>query len=198
MPEDRWEKCPKCQAMIRGEGLKDEHELQSYFVTHIEKYLAANNRRLIGWDEILEGGLAPHATVMSWRGEEGGIAAAKEGHDVVMTPYGYTYFDYYQAEPDNEPLAIGGFLPLDTVYSYDPVPAELDEQQRHHILGVQGQVWTEYLSTPEKAEYMAYPRACAMAEIGWTPLDQKDFDEFTTTLAHHLKRLDFLNVNYRK
>ena len=197
-PKDRWEKCPKCQAMIRGEGLKDEHELQSYFVTHIEKYLAANKRRLIGWDEILEGGLAPHATVMSWRGEEGGIAAAKEGHDVVMTPYGYTYFDYYQAEPDNEPLAIGGFLPLDTVYSYDPVPAELDEQQRHHILGVQGQVWTEYLSTPEKAEYMAYPRACAMAEIGWTPLDQKDFDEFTTTLAHHLKRLDFLNVNYRK
>ena len=197
-PKDRWEKCPKCQAMIRGEGLKDEHELQSYFVTHIEKFLAANKRRLIGWDEILEGGLAPNATVMSWRGEEGGIAAAKEGHDVVMTPYGYTYFDYYQAEPDNEPLAIGGFLPLDTVYSYDPVPAELDEQQRHHILGVQGQVWTEYLSTPEKAEYMAYPRACAMAEIGWTPLDRKDFEKFTTTLAHHLKRLDFLNVNYRK
>ncbi len=197
-PKDRWEKCPKCQARIRHEGLKDEHELQSYFVTRIEKYLAANNRMLIGWDEILEGGLAPNATVMSWRGEEGGIAAAREGHDVVMTPYGYTYFDYYQAEPENEPLAIGGLLPLEKVYAYDPVPAELDEQQRHHILGVQGQVWTEYLSTPEKVEYMAYPRACAMAEIGWTPLDQKDFNEFSVTLGHHVKRLDYLNVNYRK
>ena len=197
-PKDRWEECPKCQDRIRTEGLHNEHELQSYFVTRMGKYLAANKRRLIGWDEILEGGLAPDATVMSWRGEEGGIAAAKEGHDVVMTPYGYTYFDYYQADPETEPLAIGGFLPIDTVYSYDPVPAELDEQQRHHILGVQGQVWTEYLSTPEKAEYMAYPRACAMAEIGWTPLNQKDFDEFSISLDHHLKRLDYLNVNYRK
>ena len=197
-PKDRWEKCPKCQERIRLEGLQDEHGLQSYFVKRIEKYLAANNRRLIGWDEILEGGLAPNATVMSWRGEEGGIAAAREGHDVVMTPYGYTYFDYYQADPENEPLAIGGFLPIDTVYSYDPVPAELDEQQRHHILGVQGQVWTEYLSTPEKVEYMAFPRSCAMAEIGWTALDQKNFNEFSKVLAHHLKRLDFLNVNYRE
>jgi hexosaminidase len=197
-PKDRWEKCPKCQARIQVEGLHDEHELQSYFITRMEKYLAANNRRLIGWDEILEGGLAPNATVMSWRGEEGGIAAAKSGHDVVMTPYGYTYFDYYQADPENEPLAIGGFLPLDTVYAYDPVPAALNEQQQAHILGVQGQVWTEYIPTPEKAEYMAFPRACAMAEIAWTPLDSKDFDEFSIALAHHLKRLDFLNVNYRK
>lgn len=197
-PKDRWEKCPRCQARIGQEGLQDEHELQSYFVKRMEKYLAANNRRLIGWDEILEGGLAPNATVMSWRGEEGGIAAAREGHDVVMTPYGYTYFDYYQADPENEPLAIGGFLPIDTVYSYDPVPLELNDQQRHHILGVQGQVWTEYLSTPEKVEYMAFPRACAMAEIGWTPLEQKNFNEFSKVLAHHLKRLDFLSVNYRK
>ena len=197
-PKDRWEKCPKCQDRIHSEGLKDEHELQSYFIKRMEKYLADNNRRLIGWDEILEGGLAPNATVMSWRGEEGGIAAAKSGHDVVMTPYGYTYFDYYQADPENEPLAIGGFLPLDTVYAYDPVPAELNEQERHHILGVQGQVWTEYIPTPEKAEYMAFPRACAMAEIGWTPLDRKNFNEFSKALAHHLERLDFLNVNYRK
>jgi len=197
-PKIRWEECSKCQARIKQEGLQDEHELQSYFVKRMEKYLAANNRRLIGWDEILEGGLAPNATVMSWRGEEGGIAAAREGHDVVMTPYDYTYFDYYQADPENEPLAIGGFLPIDTVYAYDPVPAELDEQQRHHILGVQGQVWTEYLSTPEKVEYMAFPRACAMAEIGWTPLDRKDFDEFTRILGYHLKRLDYLDVNYRK
>jgi len=197
-PKIRWEECSKCQARIKQEGLQDEHELQSYFVKRMEKYLAANNRRLIGWDEILEGGLAPNATVMSWRGEEGGIAAAREGHDVVMTPYDYTYFDYYQADPENEPLAIGGFLPIDTVYAYDPVPAELDEQQRHHILGVQGQVWTEYLSTPEKVEYMAFPRACAMAEIGWTALDRKDFDEFTRTLGYHLRRLDYLDVNYRK
>jgi hexosaminidase len=197
-PKDRWEECPKCQDRIRAEGLHDEHELQSYFIKRMEKFLADKGRRLIGWDEILEGGLAPNATVMSWRGEVGGIAAAREGHDVVMTPYGYTYFDYYQADPENEPLAIGGFLPIDTVYSYDPVPAELDEQQRQHILGVQGQVWTEYIPTPEKAEYMAFPRACAMAEIGWTPLDRKDFNEFVRTLDHHLKRLDFLNVNYRK
>ena len=197
-PKDRWENCTKCQARIREEGLQDEHELQSYFIKRMEKFLAANNRRLIGWDEILEGGLAPNATVMSWRGEEGGIAAAKSGHDVVMTPYGYTYFDYYQADPEIEPLAIGGLLPVDKVYAYDPVPAELNQEQRHHILGVQGQVWTEYIPTPEKAEYMAFPRACAMAEIGWTPLDRKDFDEFVRTLDHHLKRLDFLNVNYRK
>ena len=177
-PKDRWEKCPKCQARIREEGLHDEHELQSYFITRMEKYLAANNRRLIGWDEILEGGLPPNATVMSWRGEEGGIAAAKSGHDVVMTPYGYTYFDYYQADPENEPLAIGGLLPLEKVYSYDPVPTALNEQQQTHILGVQGQVWTEYIPSPEKAEYMAFPRACAMAEIGWTPLDRKNFNEF--------------------
>ena len=197
-PKDRWEKCPKCQARIREEGLRDEHELQSYFIRRMEKFLAAHNRRLIGWDEILEGGLAPNATVMSWRGEAGGIAAAGAGHDVVMTPYGYTYFDYYQADPENEPLAIGGFLPLDKVYSYDPVPAKLEGKQRDHILGVQGQVWTEYIPTPEKAEYMAYPRACAMAEIGWTLLEQKDFDKFYKVLARHLKRLDYLHVNYRK
>ncbi len=197
-PKDRWEECQKCQSRIRSEGLQDEHELQSYFIKRIEKFLNENNRRLIGWDEILEGGLAPNATVMSWRGEEGGIAAAREGHDVVMTPYSHTYFDYYQADPENEPLAIGGLLPLEKVYAYDPVPAELNEQQRHHILGVQGQVWTEYISTPEKAEYMAFPRACAMAEIGWTPSDQKDYELFSSTLLRHLKRLDFMNVNYRE
>ena len=196
-PKDRWEECQKCQSRIHSEGLQDEHELQSYFIKRIEKFLNDNNRRLIGWDEILEGGLAPNATVMSWRGEEGGIAAAREGHDVVMTPYSHTYFDYYQAKLYSEPLAIGGLLPLEKVYSYDPVPAELNEQQRHHILGVQGQVWTEYISTPEKAEYMAFPRACAMAEIGWTPADQKDYELFSSALLRHLKRLDFLNVNYR-
>jgi hexosaminidase len=197
-PKDRWAACPKCQVRIREEGLKDEHELQSYFIKRMERYLAEHNRRLIGWDEILEGGLAPNATVMSWRGETGGIAAANAGHDVVMTPYSHTYFDYYQADPQHELLAIGGFLPLEKVYSYDPVPAQLDTERLSHILGVQGQLWTEYIPTPEKAEYMAFPRACAMAEIGWTPLDQKDFERFSKILAQHLRRLDYLDVNYRK
>ncbi|KPL13673.1 MAG: beta-N-acetylglucosaminidase [Bacteroides sp. SM23_62] len=197
-PKDRWEECQKCQDRIRQEGLQDEHELQSYFIKRMEKFLHDNNRRLIGWDEILEGGLAPNAAVMSWRGEAGGIAAARLGHDVVMAPYSHTYFDYYQADPQKEPLAIGGLLPIDTVYAYDPVPAELDEQQQQHILGVQGQVWTEYIPTPEKVEYMAFPRACALAETAWTPADQKDYETFTAALLQHLKRLDFLNVNYRK
>ena len=197
-PKDRWEECQKCQDRIRQEGLQDEHELQSYFIKRMEKFLHDNNRRLIGWDEILEGGLAPNAAVMSWRGEAGGIAAARLGHDVVMAPYSHTYFDYYQADLEKEPLAIGGLLPIDTVYAYDPVPAELDEQQQQHILGVQGQVWTEYIPTPEKVEYMAFPRACALAETAWTPADQKDYETFTAALLQHLKRLDFLNVNYRK
>jgi hexosaminidase len=197
-PKDRWEECPKCQARIRTEGLRDENELQSYFVRRIEKFLNAHNRRMIGWDEILEGGLAPNATVMSWRGEEGGIAAARAGHDVVMTPYSHTYFDYYQADPENEPLAIGGFLPLDTVYAYDPVPDVLTHQQRTHILGLQGQVWTEYIPTPEKAEYMAFPRACALAETAWTPEELKDIESFHVRLGHHLERLELLGVNYRK
>jgi hexosaminidase len=197
-PKDRWEKCPKCQSRIKSEGLEDENELQSYFIKRMEKFLNAHDRRLIGWDEILEGGLAPNATVMSWRGEEGGIKAAKAGHDVVMAPTSHTYFDYYQADPENEPLAIGGMLPIETVYSYDPVPAELNEEQITHILGVQAQVWTEYIPTPEKAEYMAYPRACALAEIAWTPADQKDYERFSRSLARHLKRLDMLDVNYRK
>jgi hexosaminidase len=197
-PKDRWEQCPKCQARIRQEGLQDEHELQSYFIRRMEKFLNENNRRLIGWDEILEGGLAPNAAVMSWRGEAGGIAAARQGHDVVMAPYSHTYFDYYQADPENEPLAIGGLLTIDTVYAYDPVPDELNEQQRNHILGVQAQVWTEYIPTPEKVEYMAFPRACALAEIAWTPADRKDYEAFYTRLIHHLKRLDLMDVNYRK
>ncbi len=197
-PKDRWEKCRKCQDRIRQEDLHNEHELQSYFIKRMEAFLNENNRRLIGWDEILEGGLAPNASVMSWRGEEGGIAAARQGHDVVMAPYSHTYFDYYQADPEDEPLAIGGLLPLDTVYAYDPVPAELDGQQQSHILGVQGQVWTEYIPTPEKVEYMAFPRACALAETAWTPAGKKDYGRFSTALLHHLKRLDFLTVHYRK
>ena len=152
---------------------------------------------MIGWDEILEGGLAPNATVMSWRGEEGGIAAARSGHDVVMAPNGYTYLDHYQADPGREPLAIGGFLPLQRVYSYDPVPAVLSPEQQKHVLGVQGQVWTEYMATPDYAEYMAYPRACALAEVAWTPKEGKAYDDFYQRLTTHLKRLSYLQVHFR-
>ena len=197
-PKDRWKECPKCQARIQSEGLLDEHELQSYFIKRIDKYLISENRRLIGWDEILEGGLVESATVMSWQSEEGGISAARAGNDVIMTPINYTYFNFYQSDSANEPLAYNRFLPLEKVYAYDPVPDELNEQQKSHILGVQGQLWTEYISTPEMVEYMAFPRACAMAEIAWTPDSKKDYLLFLETLHHHLKRLEFLKVNFRK
>ena len=197
-PKHRWEECDKCQARIEEEGLQDEHELQSYFIRRIEGFLLMHDRKLIGWDEILEGGLASEATVMSWRGTEGGIAAAKEHHDVIMTPTSHCYLDYYQADPETEPLAIGGFLPLDKVYSYEPVPEELSEHEAMHILGTQGNVWTEYIKTPEHAEYMVYPRACALAEIGWTPKEGKDFESFLLRLEGHYKRLNTMNVNVRK
>ncbi|MCI0499415.1 MAG: beta-N-acetylhexosaminidase [Planctomycetales bacterium] len=196
-PKERWHNCPKCQARISAEGLKDEHELQSWFVKHMEKYLSSKGRRLIGWDEILEGGLAPGATVMSWRGEEGGIAAAKSGHDVVMAPNSYTYFDYYQADPAEEPLAIGGFLPLEKVYSYNPTPSVLTENEQKHILGVQAQIWTEYIPNAVHVEYMAYPRGCALAEVAWTPLKNKNYEDFCRRLIPHLNRLRARNVNYR-
>lgn len=195
-PKVRWEKCPHCQARIKDQGLKDEHELQSYFIKRMEKFLNENGRKLIGWDEILEGGLAPEATVMSWRGTEGGIQAAKELHDVIMSPTTYCYLDYYQGPSEEEPLAIGGFLPLRKVYSYEPTPEELDETEAKHILGPQGNVWTEYIKTAEYAEYMTFPRACAIAEIGWSQKGTKNYDDFLQRLEIHLKRLSSLGVNY--
>jgi hexosaminidase len=198
-PKARWEKCPKCQARIKNEGLKDEHELQSYFIKRIEKFLNSKGRRLIGWDEILEGGLAPNASVMSWRGTEGGIAAARSGHDVVMSPTTHCYFDYYQSKNrKEEPEAIGGFLPLEKVYSFEPVPAELTPEQGKHVVGAQGNVWTEYIHTPADVEYMALPRMCALAEVVWTPAELKDWDDFRERLDHLTKRLDAMGVNYRK
>ena len=173
-----WKKCPKCQARIHKEGLKNEEELQSYLIHRIERFLNQHGRKLLGWDEILEGGLAPGATVMSWRGEEGGITAAKAGHDVIMTPGGYCYLDSYQDAPTTQPVAIGGFLTLERVYSYNPVPEELAENQRGYIKGVQGNVWTEYMPTPEHTEYMIYPRLLAIAEVGWTQPEQKDWETF--------------------
>jgi len=191
-----WEKCPKCQKRIRDEGLKNERELQSYFIKRIEKYLNSKGKKMIGWDEILEGGLAPEATVMSWRGFEGGIDAATLGHDVIMCPVSYCYFDYYQANPDFEPVAIGGFTSLKKVYSFEPVPEELNDVQAKHVLGGQGNVWTEFIPTPEHAEYMAVPRMTALAEVLWSPVEKRDWESFRGRLEDQEKRLYLMNVNF--
>lgn len=195
-PKTRWEKCPDCQRRIKKEKLKNEHELQSYFITRIEKYLNSKGRELIGWDEILEGGLAPGATVMSWRGEKGGIEAAKQNHDVIMTPTNYCYFDYYQGRTDNEPLAIGGYVPLSKVYSYDPLPGELTTEQQQHILGAQGNVWTEYMNDSKHVEYMAIPRMAALAEVDWTNQNLRDFNDFAQRLHMQFERYSRMNVVY--
>jgi hexosaminidase len=197
-PKTAWEQSPIAQAVIQREGLKDERELQSYFIQRIEKFLNAHGRRIIGWDEILEGGLAPNATVMSWRGIQGGIAAARQGHDVIMTPTDFLYLDYYQGDPKTEPLAIGGFVPMEKVYSYEPVPDSLTAEQAKHILGAQANVWTEYMQTPERVEYMVYPRAIALSEVVWSPRAERDWGSFTRRLPAQLKHLDELGVNYRK
>ena len=196
-PKDSWKKCPKCQKRINEEGLKDEHELQSYLIQRMERYLNGKNRKLIGWDEILEGGLAPEATVMSWRGEKGGIEAARQKHDVVMSPTTYCYFDYYQTQnKETEPLAIGGFLPLDQVYNYEPIPEELNEQEAKHILGAQANIWTEYISNTNKLEYMIFPRVCALAEVVWSPKPGKDFTDFRSRLDTEFSRLKMYGINY--
>jgi hexosaminidase len=197
-PKTAWKKSEFCQELIKKEGLKDEHELQSYFIRRIEKFLNSKGRRIIGWDEILEGGLAPDATVMSWRGISGGIAAAKQDHDVIMTPGTHCYFDHYQAEPETEPLAIGGLTTLEQVYSYEPTPDVLTADQAKHILGAQGNVWTEYMSSTNYVEYMVYPRAIALAEVLWSPKSTRDYTNFISRLSPHFKRLDVLNVNYAK
>jgi len=194
----RWKASPRVQARIKELGLADEDALQSWFIRQIDAFLTSKGRRLIGWDEILQGGLAPGATVMSWQGVAGGIAAARQGHDVVMAPTSHTYFDYYQAKPEQaEPLGIGGYLPIDTVYAFDPVPADLEPQYASHVLGAQGQLWTEYLATPKNVEYMAFPRACALAEVVWTPVASKSFADFVDRLSVHARRLAILDVNYR-
>jgi hexosaminidase len=193
-PKARWEKCPKCQKRMKDEGLKDAHELQSYFIKRIERTLALHERKLIGWDEILEGGLAPTATVMSWRGTEGGIAAAKAGHDAIMTPASHCYFDHYQSDPNTEPLAIGGFTTLEKVYSYEPIPEGLTDQQAKHILGAQGNVWTEYMPKPEQVKYMAFPRAAALAEVVWSPKGKRNWADFARRIPQHISRLEAAGV----
>ncbi len=197
-PKEQWKVCPKCQARMKAEGLKDEHELQSYFIQRIEKFVNSKGRKIIGWDEILEGGLAPNAAVMSWRGTEGGVAAAQSGHYAVMTPGDYCYFDHYQGDPANEPLAIGGYTTLQKVYSYEPIPEELTAEEAKYILGAQGNIWTEYILTPEHVEYMLTPRMLALAEVLWTPKEKRDEADFVNRLEAEFAQLDAMKVEYAK
>jgi len=177
-PKTKWKTCPKCQRRIKDEHLKDEHELQSYFIGRMEKYLNSKGRQIIGWDEILEGGLAPGATVMSWTGEEGGIAAAKLHHNAIMTPEKYVYLDYYQSLYPSEPLAGGGYTPLSKVYNYEPITKELSGDEAKYIKGVQANAWSEYLASTAQAEHQIFPRILALAEIGWTDKGNKSYPSF--------------------
>lgn len=197
-PKTRWKACPHCQELIRRENLVDENGLQSYFIRRIEQYLNAKGKKIIGWDEILEGGLAPNATVMSWRGMKGGVEAAQSGHDVIMTPGSHCYFDYYQADPATEPIAIGGMVTLEKVYSFHPVPPTLTPEEAMHVLGGQANLWTEYIATPEHAMYMSYPRALALSEALWTPSERKSWPGFLERLNRHTDRLDGMQVNYAR
>ena len=197
-PKEAWKACAKCQSRMKTEGLKDEHELQSYFIQRIEKFVNAKGRKIIGWDEIMEGGLAPNAAVMSWRGTEGGIAAARSGHYAVMSPGSHCYFDHYQGDPANEPLAFGGYTTLQKVYSYEPIPAELKPEEHKYILGAQGNVWTEYILTPEHVEYMAVPRMLALAEVLWTPKEKRNEGDFIHRLEKEFTRLEAIGVNASK
>jgi hexosaminidase len=183
-PKDRWHQCPLCQARIKAEGLKDEHELQSYFVKRIERFLNAKGRRLIGWDEILEGGLAPGAAVMSWRGMGGGIAAARSGHDVVMAPTSHVYFDYPQTT-------------VEKVFSFEPVPKELNKGQAVHVMGAEAEMWSDNHPSEAEIEALVYPRACALAEVVWSPASARNEVEFMERLSFHQQRLAALGLRYR-
>ena len=194
-PKTHWKTCKDCQKRIADEGLKDEHELQNYFITRIEKYLNSKGRQIIGWDEILEGGLAPNATVMSWRGTKGAVEAAKQHHNVVMTPTSHCYFDYYQSTKTDEPLAIGGYLPLEKVYNFNPMPEELSKEEQQYVLGAQGNIWTEYMQTQEQVEYMVFPRILAMSEVVWSG-NNKNYNNFISRVENFNRRLDALNINY--
>ncbi|MDU8886986.1 beta-N-acetylhexosaminidase [Yeosuana sp. MJ-SS3] len=201
-PKANWERCSDCQKRIKVEGLHDEHELQSYFITRIEKYLNSKGKKIIGWDEILEGGLAPNATVMSWRGTQGGIEAAKQKHDVIMTPNHSCYFDHYQVKTDeekaNEPLAIGGNISVKDVYAYEPIPEELTSEEQKYVLGAQANLWTEYIKTTDYAEYMILPRMTALSEVVWASKENKDWDDFSQRLKTMRKHYDVLGLNYAK
>ncbi len=195
-PKTRWKNCAHCQQLIKKEGLKDEHELQSYFIARMENYINSKGKQIIGWDEILEGGLAPNATVMSWRGTQGAVTAAKQHHNVILTPGSHCYFDHYQSEDPNEPLAIGGFLPLEKVYAFNPIPKELNSEEARYVLGAQGNVWTEYMPTSSQVEYMAFPRMIALGEVVWSSPEGRSYQEFVPRLEQFQQRLDALNVRY--
>lgn len=204
-PKVRWAQCPKCQARIKALGLKSddkhtkEERLQSFVINHIEKFLNEHGRQIIGWDEILEGGLAPNATVMSWRGEAGGIEAAKQHHNVIMTPNTYLYFDYYQSkDTDTEPMAIGGYLPLERVYSYEPMPTSLTPEEQKYITGVQANLWTEYIPTFSQAQYMVLPRWAALSEVQWSAPEDKNYDDFVSRLSRLIHWYDAEGYNYAK
>ena len=194
--KNTWKTCPKCQALMKKEKLANVDELQSYMIRKAEEFLNSKGRRLIGWDEILEGGLAPEATVMSWRGEAAGFKSARMGHDVIMTPGSYMYFDFYQADPRYQPVAIGGYTPIRKVYSYNPIPQDsLTAEEAKHFLGVQANTWTEYIPTPEHLEYMMFPRALAVAEIGWTPQEKRDWQDFKPRVNAHIPVLQQMGLN---
>lgn len=196
-PKDNWKRSAFCQQLIKDKNLKDEHGLQSYFIQRIETYINSKGKRIIGWDEILEGGLAQNATVMSWRGEQGGIDAAKQGHDVIMTPGKYVYLDHNPAKT-NDTLTIGGYLPVEQVYSYNPIPAVLTAAEGAHVLGAQGNLWTEYIANPAKIEYMIFPRLGALSEVLWTNTENKNLEDFQKRLPAMKSKLDGLKVNYCK
>lgn len=196
-PKTNWKICPRCQRRMKELGLKDEHELQSYFIRRVEDYLSKKGRSIIGWDEILEGGLAPNATVMSWRGEAGGIAAARQNHPVIMTPGNPVYFDHTQSRQEDS-VTIGGYNPIEKVYAYDPVPAELDSTAAHFILGAQANLWTEYISNPRKVEYMVFPRMAALSEVQWSQPSRKDWHSFEQRLPWQLKRYTMWGATYSK
>ncbi|MFZ9719111.1 MAG: family 20 glycosylhydrolase, partial [Chitinophagaceae bacterium] len=196
-PKTHWKKCAACQQRMSENGLNDEHELQSYFVQRIEKYLNSKGKILIGWDEILEGGLAPNAVVMSWRGEKGGIEAAKQKHAVIMTPGKPVYFDHSQSKLEDS-ITIGGYNPIEAVYAYEPIPKELNQEEAAFVLGAQANVWTEYMNNTKKIEYMIFPRMAALSEVLWTRTEQKNWNDFERRLNTQFQRYDFFNMHYSK
>ena len=194
-PKTYWKESAFCQQLIKDSNLQNEEGLQSYFIRKIERYLNSKGRSIIGWDEILEGGVAPNATIMSWRGEKGGIEAAQQNHDVIMTPTTYVYFDYSQTK-HNDSLVIGGYLPLETVYKYEPLPSQLSTDEQKYIMGAQANVWSEYMSNPAKVEYMIFPRVDALSEVLWSPKENRNWDDFKSRLQQQYKRYDLWNVRY--
>lgn len=196
-PKESWKTCPKCQQRIKDLHLKDEHELQSYFIQRMEKYINGKGKTIIGWDEILEGGLAPNALVMSWRGEKGGIEAAKQNHDVIMTPGSHVYLDHSQTKNEDS-VTIGGYTTVQKIYSYEPVPKELAPAEGKHVLGAQGNVWTEYMGNPKKVEYMIFPRVSALSEVLWSPKEKRNWTDFEQRLLIQFKRYDLWGANYSK